>query len=250
MDAAALSELLEAASDVGLARKRGKEIAPLRGVRGTPDSAVARIAAEAWRAGGFHPDADRQEAQTLFSMAFEDGILAIALAAAALPDDAEAAWELGTEWLDRVDDALTADALGSLLLGPAALATGRGPDALVRLAPDGRPEARRAVVAAGLAWLPTPLTGPALGALRERLGVRDVRFVDAVQSPGIAALASAFCRDEAPTVRKAMRRLLRGWTDVEPAAVVVWAASIRGGLHRLLADEVLRAKKKEKRHDA
>lgn len=244
MDAALLSHRLEEASDARLAKARVHELGALRGVRGTPDGVVARVAAEAWKEHGFHPDHDRDQALTLFSSAFEDGIVAIALAAAALPDDPEAAFELAEIWLDRVDDPLTADALGSLLLGPASIATGRDADALARLAQGHRPEARRAVIASALAWLPAPLTGPGLAALRERLGTREVRMVDAPRTDAIAALATAFARDDAPTVRKALRRLLRAWTDADPAAVVAWADGIKGGLQRMLGDEVLRARRK------
>jgi hypothetical protein len=246
IDPAALGALLEDASEGRLAAARTRDLSPLRGVRGVPDGAIARLAAETQRHGGVHLDRDRVALLDLFGQAFEDGLLTIALAAAALPDDPEGAWELGWDLWARCDDPLTADALGEVLLGPSAVALGRL-DALLAHAKDDSPLRRRALVAAGAAWLPTPLLGPQVAALRERLGARDVRFVEAAQSAWIGALATTFARDEAPQVRKALRRLLRDWTAVDPAAVVTWAAGVRGGLHRLLGDEVARAKRRRDR---
>ncbi len=251
MDDALLSEVLEARADRRLAVSLRRDIQPLKGVRGTPSAEVAKLCADTWRRD--RPDADRDRAalDRLFAAAWEDGLLAIGLAAASLPDDPHAVWDLAVAWLDRVDDILTADALGWLLLGPAALASGGGASVVTaQLARHAHPAPRRAVVSACLAWMPVPLEGPSVAALRARLGVDDVAFVEAPHSAPIAEVLSAVVKDEHPSVRKGIRRVLRSWSRLDPAATAAWAASVKGGLPRLFKPEVDRARRAAARQDA
>lgn len=248
IDEGTISETLHALSDRRLAITRGREIKPIRGVLGVPDGEIARIAAAAYDEDGIHLDADMGALQRLFSSSFEDGIVAIALTAAGLPDAPEAALELGLQWLGQVDDPMTADALGWMVLGPAALSCGRPVAGLLHRARElGHPAARRAVVAAGLALTPEPLQGPAAAALRQRVGERHLRLVDEAFDDALAELMTPAVRDDAPTVRKAARRVLRAWVKASPAAVVAWADGVKGGLPKLLGEEVKRARSRARR---
>ena len=245
IDIETLADALEELATRGQARKKGQHIRTLRGVRGVADGDLARLLAAAWtEQRPVFPD-DEIDLRQLFYGAHEDGILAIGLIAAVLPDDPEEALELGFELLESVDDVQTGDALGWLVLGPGTLQAGRDPSLLLGLAKTlSRPSQRRAVVMSCLAWLPEPLEGPAAAALRARLGQKDIAFVEQPQSEAVHTLVTGMLRDEAPAVRKALRRVLRAWGNADPAAVVAWAEATRGGLPKLLQGEVKRAQRR------
>jgi len=244
MDDSLVSETLEALSDPTTARKAAKHITTLRGIRGTPQGEIARVGASIWD--GDRPTFDDEDALSrLFAAAWEDGLLAIGLLAALVPDGPTECLDIGLEWLGRVDDTTTADALGWMVLGPAFLASGADLERFEVLITEHRarphPTVRRATVAMGLAFLPIPMQGPAAAPLRQRLGERTLQFVDKAQTPLLHALAHRFLRDEDATVRKAMRRLLREWSKTDPAGVVAWEATVRGGLPKMLSAETKRA---------
>jgi hypothetical protein len=244
MEEALISQALEAVADRRAAIAIQKSLRPLKGARGVPTGEIARIAAAAWKDHPVRIDDDREGLTRLFQAAYEDGLIAIGLVAAALPDDPEEALDLGMEWLRAIDDVSTADALGWMVLGPALAATGTSPEKLIDAAEElDHPAPRRAAIAAGLAWTPLRLEGPSAAPLRARLGERHVRFVDQTLSGHLAMLADAFVRDEAPAVRKGLRRMLRAWANTDPAAVVEWAEQVRGGLPKLLKEEVDRARR-------
>jgi hypothetical protein len=279
-DASALSAALAAAADDAHARARLGQIRPLRGVRGVPNGALARIIDAAWKEGPTRLPYDAPVLRALFGQAWEDGIVAIALAAGALPDAPDVALELGLGWLSLVDDAETADALGLALIGPGLLATGaRLPAAALAVAAGGAPGAdgdddddddfgddddddgsgreapdprrggwgiwaRRAVLSAGLAGLPVPLEGPVAAALRARLGMTHVAFVAEPQEAFVAGVLRAFVRDEAPPVRKALLRTWRAWASVDPEAAVSLLDAIPGGVSKVIRADVEGAARK------
>jgi hypothetical protein len=244
MDAMTVSETLDALSDADTAKRQSKQVQPLKGVRGTPLSEVARIlAAIQLEAPPKLPD-DAGELSDLFAAAWEDGLIAVGLLAACVPDAPQTTLDIGLEWVNRIDDTATADALGWLVLGGSCLAAGEPLSSL------GRPShiaARRSVVMAAMAALPEPVEGPAASALRARLSQKRVAWVEAPRSEALHAHLTAWWRDESPAVRKAVRRVLRTWTKSDPAAVVVWGDSIKGGLPKLLRAEVDRARRRANR---
>lgn len=241
LDEGQISEMLESTVN---RHNSARGIRTLRGVRGVPHGDVARIAAEAWKDNELDLGDDRAALERLFGMAWEDGMIAIGLTAAALPDDAEEALDIGLGWLSRIDDTGTADALGWMVLGPAVLSTGTPIARLVAAAKDcGHVAARRAAVAAGLAMTSEKLEGPAAAPLRERLGDRSIRFVEGAISPFLTELLLAFVYDDAAEVRKGVRRVLRAWTKDDPQAVVDWGEQVKGGLPKLLGQEVTRARR-------
>lgn len=63
----------------------------------------------------------------------------------------------------------------------------------------------------------------------------------------LGQLAADRVRDEDAGVRKALRRVLRAWAKHDPASLVTWADGVRGGLPRLLGDEVQRARRRADR---
>lgn len=240
----AIAAALEAKSDDRTARQAGKQLSSLRGIRGVPMGDVARVAAEAWRV---HrpslPDA-MTDLNATFGQAYEDGLVAVGLLGAAWPDAPQAALDLALDWADRLDDIGTADALGWLVLGPVGLHEDAITEIIDELAEHRRPEGRRTVVAMGLAGCPVVVEGAAAAPLREKLGQRRVQMVEAVQVPAVQAILHRMVRDTHPSVQKALRRLVRAFADYAPKSAVAWAEEVRGGLPRLLGDEIRRARRR------
>jgi hypothetical protein len=243
IDATAISAALEAAADGWTARMMRREVQPLRGLRGVPNGPLARLI-DGFARQNVDLDRDAAELDRLFGSALEDGLVAIALVASRLPSAPDAAWDLGRSWLGRIDDVRSADDLGWLVLGPAALAAGQGSSPLLHLRATQPPVGRRALVAAAMAFLPVPIEGPAAAGLRATLEQRSLAFVAEARTADLAAFASAFFRDEAPQVQKGVRRLLRAWGTADPAGLVVWADTVRGGFPKLLGEDVLRARRR------
>ncbi len=242
-----VSETLEAMSSADMAKKRSRQVMTLRGVRGTPMAEIAQIAAAAWQESPTSLD-DADDLSTLFATAWEDGLVAIGLLSAALVDSPEDGLELGLDWADRVDDVATADALGWLVIGPGSLLSNRPVVRVTKgLRGHRRPAVRRVALMAAMAHLPVPVEGPAAAPLRARLGQARAQFVDTPLSPAVAELVSATLRDEAPPVRKALRRVLRTWGKTDPQAVADWGDAVRGGLPKLLRAEVEKARRRAAR---
>ncbi len=236
-----IAAALEARADERTARQANRQFSSLRGIRGVPAGDIARIAADAWRT--HHPRLpdDAEELAALFGQAHEDGLVAIGLLAAAWTDDPQRALDLGLDWGDRLDDIVTADALGWLVLGPVGLATGEWTAILDELGGHRRPEGRRTVAAMGLAACPVVVEGPAAAPLREKVRQRRIQMVDEVQTDPVRAVLDRLVRDEHPAIRKALRRVVRAFAADAPEAAVTWAESVPGGLPRLIGDEIRRA---------
>jgi hypothetical protein len=242
MDPTVISEMIEVLADSNTARRTGKNIQTLRGIRGTPMGEVARVASAVWLDDPPALPEAESALSSLFSAAFEDGLVAIGLLAALGPDHPEAALRIGREWLERTDDIVTADSLGWLVLGPACLASSTPMRTLVvEFRQHPRAAVRRATVTMGLAALPVRIEGPAAAPIRAKLQLRQVRFVDEAHSSHVADICSSYIRDSEPPIQKALRRLLREWGKAAPSEVTRWAASLRGGLPKLLQTEVKRA---------
>lgn len=250
MDPDVISETLAALSTPTDAYNRRKHVSTLRGVRGVVDGELARVIAAAWHEQRPSLPDDGYHLQHLFSTSFEDGLVAIGLLAAAAPDHPHEALDIGLDWLEFLDDVVTADALGWYVLGPAALAADAADQVLERTVQHSKEEARRAGVMAALAMVPARVEGPAAAAVRERLGTRHVRFVEEPLSPVVTRWADAFLRDESPAVRKAVRRLVREWGKADPEAVVAWADAVSGGFPGLIHDEVERARRRAERQQS
>lgn len=247
VEADVLSELLELVSDPQVARKRKKELQSIRGVRGVPHAEIARVAQAAWQDDPPTLD-DDGELSALFGTAWEDGLVAIGLLATLLGDGPAEVLDLARDWTQRIDDHQTADAIGSLLLGPAALASGG--DVAKRLGDllrHRRPEVRRAAVMAGLALVPEELTGPAVSPLRAKLGADGVVFVDKAHTDELTALANASLRDEHPAVRKGLRRVLTAWALHDPDGAEAWLGAVRGGTPKILREAVEKSARKSRR---
>lgn len=239
---------LEAASNADTAAALAKQVHTLRGLRGVPTSDLAKIIAQAWKTERPQLPRDEDALGTLYGNAWEDGIVAIGLLSALVPDSPQEALDIAAEWLERIDDVGSADALGWLVLGPATLASGGEVDeTLGARRQSGHPAVRRAAVMAGMAMTPELIEGPAAAALRERLGTRDVQFVEAALSDKLSELSDAFLRDEDPSVRKALRRVLGAWALSDPDAAEDYINGVRGGVPKMLREEVEKAARKGRR---
>jgi hypothetical protein len=247
LDPDAISEQLEKTAQRDVARKRGKHIKAFRGVRGVPVPDVTQILVKAWNP-KLSLVEDGEAMHTLFCTAHEDGLVAVGLLAAMVPDEPMEALEMVDRWVGMVDDTETADALGWMVLGPALLAA-REPwlASLRTFRTEHAWGARRMAVMAGMALLPVPLQGMCAAALRERLGMPRLQFVAQADSPAIHELLNVFLRDEDPRVIKAFIRVARSWGESEPDACEAWLATVRGGVPKRLRQELERGVKKGRR---
>ncbi|MEL6348116.1 MAG: DNA alkylation repair protein [Myxococcota bacterium] len=244
---AAISKALQQRADADHERKRRKQIQPLRGLRGVQARDIVAVLVEAWKKPPRLP-ADAANLHRLFSTAFEDGLVAMGLLAAVLPDDPLEALDLADRWLEMVDDTETADTLGWLLLGPGLLAA-QEPfvDTINQLRSEGRPAARRAAVMATMAALPVPIEGPAAAALRERTGQRRIAFVEKPLTPYLEAALPPFIRDTDAQVRKATARAMRSWGTFQPDVVEELIEKTKGGVPRYFREEVAKGIRKGRR---
>ncbi|MCB9797547.1 MAG: DNA alkylation repair protein [Alphaproteobacteria bacterium] len=248
LDTDSISEALQKASDADTARKRSKHIQPFRGVRGTPVADITRRLAAAWKAQPAKLPRDEEALNRLFYSAWEDGLVAVGLLAAAALESPHAALDLAERWLPAVDDVETADALGWLVLGPAFVAAGEpAGEALAELRGRERPHARRAGVMGAMALLPEPISGPAAAALREKLGERRLSMSAEPDDAAVHAVLDAFLRDEDPHVRKAVSRLSRSWAQSSPDPAEAWLLGVRGGVPKTLREEVEKGIKRGRR---
>ena len=241
-----ISEMLEEMSDKDTAKRSGKHVKCLRGIRGVPMGEVARIADAAFAEDRPSLPTDESELGALFGAAWEDGLVAIGLLATCCVDRPEDALEIGLDWAERTDDVQTADALGWLVLGPALamLPQNRTKEVILRLATHHRPAVRRCAVALGMSWTPTVLEGPSAAPLRRKLKQKKIAMSAEADSKRLHGLCLRMVKDQDPSVIKAMRRLVRAWADADPQAVVAWGETMGGGLSKLLRTEVRRAQKR------
>jgi len=236
-----VSETLEALSEASTAKTAGKHTSSLRGIRGVPTGEIARLADATWREERPRLPDHGDELDALFSAAWEDGLIAVGLLATCWSDRPTDGLDQALDWAVRLDDTTTADALGWLVIGPAAAVLDAGGLVRDRLASHHREEVRRCGLMAAMAWTPTSLEGPSAAPLRAKLGQRKLQMVDEARSDLLHPHLLAFVKDASPMVRKAMRRILRAWANDAPAAVVAWGAEVDGGLPKLLRPEVKRA---------
>ena len=236
-----VSETLEALSDSAVARAAMKQMTCIRGVRGVPMGEVARIGDAVWREDAPTLPTDADDLDRLFGAAWEDGLVAVGLLAACWNSDPRNAFDQALDWGTRVDDIVTADALGWMVLGPLSVVLDRVGELKQRLGQHHRDAVRRCGLMAAMAWTPASLEGPSAAPLRAKLGQTKVRMVDASLNDRLTPYLLSSLHDEAPTVRKAQRRVLRAWANDAPAAVVAWGEKAAGALPKILRAEVKRA---------
>lgn len=250
LDPDAISAQLEKLSDGVLAKKRGKQLAPFRGLRGTPPRDLVKVLVEAWQAKPRLPR-DAEGLNDLFVAAHEDGLVAIGLVAALAPDSPADALDLADRWLPMVDDVETADALGWMVVGPGLMASGEPfADTLLEHRSAQRAEVRRMAVMATMAALPVALEGPAAAALRERTKNRNTAFVTDPIPDAIAPVVLGYLRDTSPLVQKAITRVMRTWATLDPDRVLELMNSVSGGVSKKLRQEINRGATKGRRQRA
>ena len=243
-----ISAQLQSKTDADYARKRGKQIQPLRGLRGVPAREVVTVLVDTWKASPLDLPDEVGMVHQLFTTAFEDGLVAMGLAAALLPDAPFEVLDLADRWIETVDDVETADTLGWLLFGPAVLATREPFVSSVReMLTHEHPMRRRVGVLACFSAMPVPIEGPSAAALRERLGQRRLAFVEAPLDELLTQTLPLVIRDEVPMVRRAVSRGLRTWATFSPDLVEQALAETRGGVPRYVRDEAEKGIKKGRR---
>ncbi len=248
LDPVVVSTSLEAESDGLVARRRMKQVRPLKGLRGVTPGEVARQAAATWRR-GVDLEVDEEAVHELFCTAHEDGMLALSLAAASVATHPGLVLGLAERWLEMVDDLETADALGWLVWAPALRACDEpvGQTLAKTIRSSGAPVVRRCAVMGGLALTPTRVEGPAAAALRE-VWRGDKRGLSAqAASAELALVADAAMKDKDPHVRKALGRVLRSWAASDPEAVAELLAGVKGGVPKQLRLEAEKGIRKGRR---
>jgi len=225
-----------------------KQLQPLKGLRGTPHAEVARLIAQTWKKRPVRLVDDGDALHELFCTAHEDGLVALGLVAAALPDDPQGALDLAERWLDMVDDVETADALGWMIYGPALGAAGEPVgEVLSSWARDPRPAVRRMALMGALSLLPILLEGPTAAGIRARLGEKRVALTDSVDGVSLSRICTAYLRDADASVQKALARVLRSWGIWDPKGVEGFLAGIKGGMPKRLREEAMRGVAKGRR---
>ena len=243
-----ISDTLDALADGDTARRRGKHLKPFRGLRGTPVREVARVCADSWGESKTRLPQDGDALHELFMAAHEDGLVAVGLLAAAVPDRPHEALDVFDRWVGIVDDLETADALGWLVQGPALLAGGEPFAAsLIEVARHDKAVVRRIALMSCMAALPVPVEGPSAAALRARLGQKRVAFVQEPQSAAVAKVLRAFVRDQDPHCRKALGRVGRTLAEHDPEVMAELMDGIQGGLPKAMRLEWEKGVKKGRR---
>jgi len=213
----------------------GKHIRTLKGVRGVPPGEVARVAAAVWESETITLPEDEDSLCELFTTAHEDGLVAIALLAAAGLDSPAEALDIANDWATYLDDVTSADALGWMVIGPTALSTNQSLfDAYPALITHQKAPVRRAIVMSGMAMLPIPVEGPAAACIRARMKMKHVQWVQAPHSDAVAQIMTRFVRDSDPQVQKALRRLGRSWASVDADEADRWIQEMPGGIPKVL----------------
>jgi len=247
LDPQTISLRLQAASDGTYARRISRHISPLKGLRGVPTKEIVSILVASWRSGIRLPR-DSDALNQLFRTAYEDGLVAIGLTAAALPGAPGEALDLADAWMEVADDLETADAIGWLLLGPGLLATGEPfVEHINELLSEASAIRRRTAVIALMATLPTPIEGPAAAALRERVKKRKVAFVEDALDDLLRGVLPRAMKDTDAHVRKATARVMRTWAISSPDAVEALMAAQSGGINRFIREETEKGLRKGRR---
>jgi hypothetical protein len=230
------SELASLADD-DTAHRHGKQVRCLRGIRGVPFGDVARLADRLWRAS--HPILPRDAAdlEALFTTAWEDGLVAVGLLATTSARTPEDSQRLALRLAGRVDDHVTADALGWLVFGPLAAHLHLPyPTVVESLVHHARPEVRRVAVSGALAFTPAVVEGPAASPLRAQVGQSKIRISDGIDARVLGWAITTFRRDE--PVARAVRRLITTWGAEDAEGLVGFVDALPGGLPPVLAAEV------------
>ena len=248
LDAAPISKHLEAKASQAQAGRRMKQLQPLRGLRGTPHAEVARLIAQTWKKSPVRLPDDLDALHELFCTAHEDGLVAMGLVAAALPDDPQQALDLAERWLDMVDDVETADALGWMIYGPALAAAGEPVgEVLSSWSRDPRPSVRRMALMGAMSRLPVLLEGPTAAGIRARIGEQKVALTDSVDGATLSRVCKAYLSDSHASVQKALARVVRSWGAWDPEGVETFLAGVQGGVPKRLREEAMRGIRKGRR---
>ena len=245
IDAECISETLEALTDDATSRRYAKEHQTLRGIRGVPTGEIARLGDAVWQEDGVELPRDLPALHQLYGAAWEDGLLAIGLLATCVPDDPEAALAVGESSLQRVDDRASADALGWLVLGGAALATHKH---LPVTAAGNHLMADRAIASAAMAWVPCPIEGPSAASSAGQTG-HTTRTMDGQDAPRMAPSTLREPRSRQPSLHS--KGIATRGQSMDPAApdeVRDWAASVPGGISKVLRGDIEKVAKKAKRN--
>ena len=238
---------MEQRSSIDTARKLRREVKSIKGIHGVNSRDLSSIIIDLFDTSGPTLLENLDQVDDLFGHSYEEGLIAVGLLAATLPDAPELCFELALSWLERVDEHQTADSIGWLLIGPGMLATRTPCSEVIQIVEQNdHPLAMRSAVISGLAALPEVVSLTAAAGLRARLGTPEIRFVDEAASTIVSELLTTYFKRAEPVVRKGVRRLLGAWTRCDQEAVIEWQqrAQQMGGLHKMLSTEIARQTKK------
>jgi hypothetical protein len=199
---------LSMAEDKNTFKKMKQQIQPFKGIRGVPYATIAQLLDE-------DPSVDiesqSEELHSLFMGSFEEGLIAVGLLSVASLTHPSDSWELAQKWLTMVDDIITTDALGKIVIGPCALQLNI--DIPKELQINNKVYSQRALLMSLCSFVPESPKGPWVSALRSHLQSEQVIFVDKPMTHHYQSLFPYFLKEEQPQLRKSIIYLIQLWSS-------------------------------------
>ena len=203
-------ESLKISEDQTVYKNLRKQIQPFRGIRGIPYSVIAKELDEEYT---LQLPEQSEEIYALFLQSFEEGLIAIGILSVASLTQPEDVWEIIQRWLPMIDDVITGDALGKIIIGPCALQLDLDIPNLI--SEYDNVYAKRALYMSLCAFVPSPPIGPWVSALRSHLQSEQIVFVEKPATHHYECLFSQFVKTEEPLLRKAIIHLVQLWSSYD-----------------------------------
>ena len=203
-------ESLKISEDQTVYKKLRQQIQPFRGIRGIPFSVIAKELDEEYTV--TLPE-QSEELYSLFLQSFEEGLIAIGILSVAALSQPENSWELVQRWLPMIDDVITSDAIGKIVIGPCALQLNLDIPNLISEYEN--VYAKRALYMSLCAFVPSPPIGPWVSALRSHLQSEQIIFIEKPITHHYEHLFSQFLKMEIPLLRKAIVHLVQLWSTFD-----------------------------------
>ena len=204
------NEELKIFEDHTVYKKLRQQIQPFRGIRGIPFSVLATEIDSEYTV---QLPEESDQIHALFLQSFEEGLIAIAMLSVAALTQPNQAWEIAQKWLPMLDDVISSDALGKIVIGACALQLNL--DIPHILSEYNNTYAKRSLYMGLCAFVPAPPKGPWVAALRSHLQSEQVIFVEEPATHHYESLFVQFLKTEEPLLRKAIAHLILLWSTYD-----------------------------------